>query len=727
MRPRDRDRGPRGDRRCVATRATSSATASSAPRRTAIKQLHEDPDRLTAPLVAARRRARRGDAGTRRSTRSTAGWRRSSPSTAATRSPSTSATRTRTTSPPCSTGRRALRALGTHNVYSASTVDQMPKQVSAGLMFGTMLSHPGPGRRPHRPPAHAGRQPARVEREPAHGARHARAACVAIRERGGKVVVIDPRRSRTAEEADEHHFIRPGTDALLLAALACTLVERSSTAPGRLAGLCDGLDQRARADARLHARGRGRDLRDRGRRDPAHGSRSWPRADRAAVYARIGTCTQEFGTLASWLVDVLNVLTGNLDREGGAMFTARGRRAARTRPARRAAAAACASGAGASRVRGLPEVYGELPVACLAEEIDTPGDGQVRALITVAGNPLVSTPNCGRLAARARDARLHGRVDIYVNETTRHADVILPGARAAREVALRPRALPARRPQRGQLLAAGAASRRRRAARVGDAAAPGGRSWRARGRTPTSRRSTTWSIADAGAPRGRAARLARRGARSRRAARRARAAPRARAHARLHAAHRPLRRRLRRTTRTASPSSCSSAIRTAWTSARSSRASRRCCARRRAGSSSRPSRSSPTSTACAAALDGGRERRTRAGRAPPAALEQLLDAQPARAREGQGTLHDARPPRATPSGSGWTTARRAPLRSARRRARGAGGGHRRDHARRRSDAPRLGPRRGRRAAARRRRARGREQQRARRRGAWSSRYRATRC
>ena len=176
-------------------------------------------------------------------------------------------------------------------------------------------------------------------------------------------------------------------------------------------------------------------------------------AERAAVYARIGTCTQEFGTLASWLVDVLNVLTGNLDREGGAMFplAAAGQRNASGTPG---AGKGVRIGRWQSRVRGLPETYGELPVAVLAEEIETPGEGQVRALVTVAGNPVVSTPNSERLETAIEGLDFMLAVDIYVNETTRHADVVLPGARAAREVPLRPGALPARRAQRGQLLAA---------------------------------------------------------------------------------------------------------------------------------------------------------------------------------------------------------------------------------------------------------------------------------
>src|SRR5919197_950871 len=148
-------------------------------------------------------------------------------------------------------------------------------------------------------------------------------------------------------------------------------------------------------------------------------------AERAAVYARIGTCTQEFGTHASWLVDVLNVLTGNLDREGGVLFP-------RAAVGQKNSSGAGAGGRGVrfgrwtSRVRELPEYYGELPVAVIAEEIDTSGEGQVRALITAAGNPIVSTPNSGRLERAVEGLDFMLSIDIYVNETTRHADVILP-------------------------------------------------------------------------------------------------------------------------------------------------------------------------------------------------------------------------------------------------------------------------------------------------------------
>jgi anaerobic selenocysteine-containing dehydrogenase len=142
------------------------------------------------------------------------------------------------------------------------------------------------------------------------------------------------------------------------------------------------------------------------------------------VYGRIGTTTASYGTLASWLVDAVNALTGNLDREGGAMFPLAAAGQANASPSN---PREFATGRWTSRVRGLPEVLGELPVATLADEIETPGEGQVRALITVAGNPCVSTPNAARLSAALGELDALICLDVYVNETTRHADVILPG------------------------------------------------------------------------------------------------------------------------------------------------------------------------------------------------------------------------------------------------------------------------------------------------------------
>ena len=392
------------------------------PKAYGIKQLHEDPDRLTTPLV-------RRDGELVEAT-----WdeafeeidRRLSPIIAEHGKNAVAVYLGNPNAHNLSAithGPAWLRVLGTQNLYTASTVDQMPKQVSSGLMFGTILSVPIPDvdRCDHL--LLLGANPL-VSNGSLLTAPNMRARLRGIRERGGKVVVIDPRRTRTAEEADEHHFIRPGTDALLLAAIACTIVEEGLDDPGPVAEHVNGLDE-VRAlvrDFPPEAVGAVCGI-------PAAEIRRMARelaaAERAAVYGRIGTCTQELGTHASWLVDVLNVLTGNLDREGGAMFP------------RAAAGQKNSTGTGGggrgvrfgrwtSRVRGLPEYYGELPVSALAEEIETPGEGQVRALITAAGNPLVSTPNSGRLKQAVEGLDFMLSIDIYVNETTRHADVILP-------------------------------------------------------------------------------------------------------------------------------------------------------------------------------------------------------------------------------------------------------------------------------------------------------------
>ncbi len=322
-------------------------------------------------------------------------------------------------------GKVLLRALGSRNVFSASTVDQFPKQLASGLMFGTATSVPVPDVDRTEHLMILGANPL-ASNGSLMTAPDMRGRLRALRARGGKIVVLDPRRSRTAEEADEHHFIRPGTDAQLMFAMVNVLVSEGLVAtPREIAALTEGLDDVQRlaepftpeAVAPLCGIEAGTIRRL---------ARELAAAPRAAVYGRIGTCTQEFGTLASWLVDVLNLLTGNLDREGGAMFpkAAAGHSNAVGTPGR---GRGVRVGRWQTRVRGLDEVFGELPVACLAEEIDTPGPGQVRGLITVSGNPVVSTPNSGRLDEALAELEFMVSVDVYVNETTRHADVILPG------------------------------------------------------------------------------------------------------------------------------------------------------------------------------------------------------------------------------------------------------------------------------------------------------------
>ncbi|HXJ32789.1 MAG TPA: molybdopterin oxidoreductase family protein [Candidatus Eisenbacteria bacterium] len=320
--------------------------------------------------------------------------------------------------------RALLRVLGSRNVYSASTVDQMPKQISAGFMFGTALSIPVPDLDRTQYLLILGADPM-VSNGSLLTAPDMRGRLRGIRERGGRIVVVDPRRSRTAAEANEHHFIRPGTDAHFLFALVHTILAEKLSGPGRLAEHTAGLP-----DVETLARDFAPEAVAPVCGIPAatirHIARDLARAERAAVYGRIGTCTQEFGTLASWLVDVLNVLTGNLDRDGGAMFTKAAVGALNTRgtPGR---GKGLRTGRRTSRVRGLPEVLGEFPVATLADEIETPGEGQIRALITIAGNPALSNPNGGRLAAALAKLDFMVSLDIYLNETSRHANVILPG------------------------------------------------------------------------------------------------------------------------------------------------------------------------------------------------------------------------------------------------------------------------------------------------------------
>ncbi|MEW5539138.1 molybdopterin-dependent oxidoreductase [Streptomyces cyaneofuscatus] len=315
-----------------------------------------------------------------------------------------------------------LAALRTRNVFTASTLDQMPKHVSSGLLFGDANAIPVPDldRTDHllligANPLESNGSLCTAPDFPGR--------LRALRRRGSTLTVIDPRRTRTARLADRHVAIRPGADALLLAAMAHVLLEEKLTDPGALAEHLEGADELAvaLADFTPDAVAAACDV------DAATITalaRELAAAPTAAVYGRIGSCTVEHGTLASWLVDVLNILTGNLDRPGGALFplsaTARAPRAA-------APGKGFALGRWTSRVSGHPEAKGELPTAALAEEIETPGEGRIRALIVLAANPVLSAPDGDRLdAALAGHLDFMVSVDPYLNETSRHADVVLP-------------------------------------------------------------------------------------------------------------------------------------------------------------------------------------------------------------------------------------------------------------------------------------------------------------
>jgi len=323
-----------------------------------------------------------------------------------------------------------VRALRTDYRFSASTVDQMPKHVSAGLMFGTYLSVPVADVDRTDYLLVLGANPL-VSNGSLMTAPDMPRRLKALKERGGRLVVVDPRRSRTADAADEWVAIRPATDALFLAAIAQTLMEEGLVDLGAVAEHVTGLE-----DVKAVVSPYPPEVVAGACGVPAETIRRIARelvaADSAAVYGRIGTCTTEFGTLTSWLVDVVNVLTGNLDRPGGAMFPKAAAGAENTKGQPGRGRGVRIPGSRTTRVRGVPSTFGEFPAATLAEEIDTPGENgeRLRALITIAGNPARSTPNSGRLEKALGSLDLMICVDIYLNETTRHADVILPAPSA---------------------------------------------------------------------------------------------------------------------------------------------------------------------------------------------------------------------------------------------------------------------------------------------------------
>jgi anaerobic selenocysteine-containing dehydrogenase len=313
-------------------------------------------------------------------------------------------------------GTAMVKTFKTRNKYSATSVDQLPSQLVAHLMYGHQLFLPVPDidRTSYflvfgaNPMASNGSLmtvpdfPGRLRE---------------LTARGGRMVVFDPRRTETAKVATEHHFVRPGTDAFVLLAMVHVLFAEGLTSPASYvdglgaveAAVADFTPERAERMSGVPA--------DEVRRV----ARDLAAADGAAAYGRVGVSTHAFGTVCQWAVQLLNLLTGNLDRAGGVCVTT---------------PAIDAVGNGLigpghhdvwrSRVRGLPEFGGELPVSVLREEIETPGEGQIRAMLTLAGNPVLSTPDGASLDRALGGLDFMAAVDIYVNETTRHADVILP-------------------------------------------------------------------------------------------------------------------------------------------------------------------------------------------------------------------------------------------------------------------------------------------------------------
>jgi anaerobic selenocysteine-containing dehydrogenase len=319
---------------------------------------------------------------------------------------------------------RLGRALGSKNVFSASTLDQMPKHLSSGLMFGEFLSIPVPDIERTDFLLMLGANPM-VSNGSLWTVPNFRDKAKALRARGGKLIVVDPRRTETAKVADEHIFIRPSGDVFFLLGMVHTLFTEKLVHLDRLTEHVAGVEALERAVAAFppaEVSGRSGIPAETIRRL----ARSLTAAKRAVVYGRVGTCTQEYGTLCNWLIDVLNILTGHFDEPGGAMFPKAAALQANT-IGKPGSGKGIITGRRKSRVSGAPEVLGEFPMSCLAEEIQTPGEGQIRALITVSSNPALSSPNGERLAAAMEQLEFMVSLDIYLNETTRHADVVLPG------------------------------------------------------------------------------------------------------------------------------------------------------------------------------------------------------------------------------------------------------------------------------------------------------------
>lgn len=316
------------------------------------------------------------------------------------------------------TGTAFMRALKTKNIFSATSADQLPHHFAAWQMFGHPFLLPIPdidntdfwlimGGNPVASNGSLMTVPDVANR------------LKAIQQRGGKVVVIDPRFTETAAKADEHHFIRPGTDVfLLLAMVHVVFAEGLDKSPDYVTGLeelkaivAEFSPEKVENQTGIKAH----TIREI--------VRAFTKAKSAVAYGRIGLSTQAFGGACQWLLNAFNAVTGNIDKVGGAMFT---------QPAMDILATAKGLyekyNRYQSRVRGLPEFMGELPVSVLAEEILTEGEGQIKALITSCGNPILSTPNGRQLDTAFEKLEFMVSVDIYINETTRHADIILPPA-----------------------------------------------------------------------------------------------------------------------------------------------------------------------------------------------------------------------------------------------------------------------------------------------------------
>lgn len=386
------------------------------PKATALQDLHEDPDRLRTPIE-----------------RTASGWKEITWEEAFTKTANKlraiqqkhgrDAVGTYLGNPNVHNmgsmlfGKELLRALRTKNKFSATSVDQLPHHLVSHLLFGHQLMIPVPDIDRTEHFIIIGGNPV-ASNGSIMSAPDIKNRLKAIKKRSGKVIVIDPRRSETAEVADEHHFIKPGTDALLLLAMLNTVFEEKLCSPGKLKNSIDKL-YALQPVVKPYTAERVAPLTGISAQSIRQLVREFCVAETAVCYGRMGCSVQQFGTLTQYLIMMFNILTGRLDTPGGMMFT------------NPAADILPQSGKGhigkiKSRVRGLTGFGGELPVSVLAEEILTEGEGQIKAMVLAAGNPVLSTPNGVQLDKAFNQLEFMVAIDFYRNESNRHADIILP-------------------------------------------------------------------------------------------------------------------------------------------------------------------------------------------------------------------------------------------------------------------------------------------------------------
>ena len=313
--------------------------------------------------------------------------------------------------------RNLFRYIRTRNRFSATSVDQLPHHLVSLWCFGHMLLHPIPDVDRTHYFLMLGANPL-ASNGSIWTVPDVRQRLKDLKSRGGKLVVVDPRRTETAELASEHLFIRPGSDAAFLLAMIHVLFRDDLVAPGPLGDFTDGLDEVAAAVSELSPDWAA-PLTGIEADDIVRIAHELAEAEAGICYGRMGVSTQAYGALCQWAIQVINVATGHLDKPGGSLFT---------RPAMDQVVNTNPGGFGrfASRGRGLPEFNYELPAATMVDEIRTEGEGQIRLMFTGAGNPVLSTPNGRALDEALEELDFMISVDPALNETTRHADVILP-------------------------------------------------------------------------------------------------------------------------------------------------------------------------------------------------------------------------------------------------------------------------------------------------------------